>query len=341
LPDSEQLLVPARLQGYLEAAMDGFRGPMEVEKFSDGQSNPTYLITTPTANYVLRRKPDGALLKSAHAVNREFRVMGALQNTSVPVPRVFHLCSDTAIFGTMFFVMEFVGGRIFWDPALPGLDKIQRAKIFEEMNRVLAELHSLDPAAVGLADFGRPGNYFARQVERWTRQYQLCELETIPEMNHLAHWLPRNIPADDGRSCLVHGDYRMDNMIFHPQRATMLALLDWELSTLGHPFADLAYQCMQLRLGDNDMLPGLGDRDRDVLGIPGEQEYVTAYCSRRNIDNIPGWNFFMAFSFFRFAAILQGVKKRALDGNASSDRAIRLAELITPLAIMAADETSG
>jgi aminoglycoside phosphotransferase (APT) family kinase protein len=324
-----------RLQNYLESHVPGFHGALEIEKFSDGQSNPTYLLGTPSKQYVLRRKPDGDLLRSAHAVDREYRVMTALKATSVPVPDTCHLCTDESVFGTMFFIMEFVEGRIFWDPALPQLEKKQRAGIFEEMNRVLALLHSTDPSSIGLDDFGRPGNYFARQVERWTTQYRLCELEKIREMDILAEWLPKNIPADDGQSCLVHGDYRLDNMVFDPEKSEILALLDWELSTLGHPFSDLAYQCMQLRLKDNEMLPGLGDKDRLALGIPTERQYISAYCENRDISEIQHWNFYMAFSFYRFAAILQGVKKRSLDGNASSPRALKLAELIRPLAEMA------
>ncbi|GIX31223.1 MAG: aminoglycoside phosphotransferase [Porticoccaceae bacterium] len=330
----------ARLAAYLEERVAGFRGPLVATKFPGGQSNPTYRIDTPGGRYVLRRKPPGRLLPSAHAVDREYRVMRALADTEVPVPRVFLLCEDDSVIGSAFYLMEHVEGRVFWDPALPGESPESRAAIYDEMNRVLAALHAVDPAAVGLADFGRPGNYFARQVGRWTKQYRATETESIPEMEHLIRWLPEHLPDDDGRVAIVHGDFRLDNMIFHPTEPRVLALLDWELSTLGHPLADLAYQCMQWRLPHQCIMPGLGGLDRAALGIPSEEAYVARYCERLGLPGIADWHFYLAFSFFRLAAILQGVKKRALDGNASSDKALAMGELVVPLARLGVEMTA-
>ncbi|MBR9911248.1 MAG: phosphotransferase [Gammaproteobacteria bacterium] len=324
-----------KLARYLEANVAGFKGPLSAEKFAGGQSNPTFKISAQSGHYVLRRKPPGELLKSAHAVDREFKVMAALANTDVPVAKAYHLCADDSIIGSMFYLMEFIDGRVLWDPALPGMSNAERGAIFDEMNRVLAALHSVDVDAVGLSDYGRPGNYYQRQINRWTTQYRAAETGTIAEMDRLIDWLPANQPEDDGRVVLAHGDFRLDNMMFHPTQARVLALVDWELSTLGHPFADLAYQCMQLRLSNDSVLAGLGGIDRAALGIPSEEEYVAQYCRRMGLDEIPNWNFYMVFSMFRFAAILQGVKKRALDGNASSDKADRMGALVAPLATMA------
>ena len=325
------------LARYLEQHVAGFRGPITSEKFPNGQSNPTFLIQAQSGRYVLRRKPAGQLLKSAHAVDREFRVMSALAGTDVPVARTYHLCNDESIIGSMFYLMEYVEARVFWNPALPELQSGQRRAIYAEMVRVLAALHSVDITAVGLADYGKPGNYFERQVSRWSTQYRASETETIPAMEHLLQWLPANMPADDGRVSLVHGDFRLDNMLFHPEENRVLALVDWELSTLGHPFADLAYQCMQLRMAHDGIMPGLGGQDRAKLGIPSESEYVAAYCKHMGIDEIPHWNFYLVFSFFRFAAILQGVKQRALAGNASSRKALEMGNLARPLAEMAVE----
>ena len=326
---------PGTLAAYLERQVDGFKGPLTAKKFPGGQSNPTFLIEAASGRYVLRRKPPGELLKSAHAVDREFRVMTALSETEVPVAKTYHLCEDDSVVGSMFFLMEYIDGRVMWDPALPGESPESRRAIYDEMNRVLAALHSVDIDAVGLSDYGWPGNYFERQTGRWSKQYNASETENIPSMEQLMEWLPANMPAEDGRVALVHGDFRLDNMMFHPKEARVLALVDWELSTLGHPFADLAYQCMQWRMGQGGEISGLEGLDRAALGIPAEEDYVAQYCRRMGLDGIPNWNFYLAFSFFRFAAILQGVKKRALDGNASNDRAMKLGELVAPLSNMA------
>lgn len=326
-----------KLARYLEQQVPGFHGPLAAEKFAGGQSNPTFLIKAASGRYVLRRKPPGTLLKSAHAVDREYRVISALADSPVPVVDVFHLCEDESIIGSMFYLMEYIEGRAFWDPALPELAPAGRRAIYREMNRVLAALHSVDVDLAGLADFGRPGNFYQRQINRWSQQYRASETELLPEMEMLIEWLPANLPDDDGEVSLVHGDFRLDNMMFHPSEPRVLALVDWELSTLGHPLFDLAYQCMQLRMPHGGVLSGLGGMSRQQLGIPSEEEYVHWYCESRGLSGIPDWNFYLVFCFFRFAAILQGVKKRALDGNASSAKALQMGELVKPLAEMAVE----
>ena len=327
----------AQLADYLEDKVAGFKGPLTAEKFAGGQSNPTFKITAASGEYVLRRKPPGELLKSAHAVDREYRVLSALANTEVPVAEVYHLCEDDSVIGSMFYLMEFKAGTVFWDPALPDMSNAERGAIFDQMNQVLVDLHSVDVDKVGLADYGRPSNYFSRQTDRWSKQYRASELETIGDMDQLMEWLPQNMPADDGKLVLVHWDFRLDNIMFHPSEPRPLALLDWELSTLGHPYADLAYQCMQLRLDNDSVLAGLGGIDRQALGLPSEEDYVALYCQRMGLENIPNWNFYVVFSMFRFAAILQGVAKRAQEGNASSDKASRMGLLVKPLAKMAVE----
>ena len=324
-----------RLGSYLTASIDGFAGPVISQKFCGGQSNPTYLLNADSGEYVLRRKPPGQLLKSAHAVEREYRVMRALAGSGVPVPKTFHLCNDESITGSVFFVMEYIDGQIYWDPTLPGLSKPRRRGTYQEMCRVLAMLHQVDIDAVGLSDFGRPGDYFARQIKRWTQQYFASQTESIAEMEAVIDWLPANLPEDDGRVALVHGDYRLDNMIFDAGECKITALLDWELSTLGHPLADLAYQCMQLRMDPGKHLSGLNGIDRAALGIPSEQEYVAQYCAHCGLERIDNWPFYLVFGFFRMAAILQGVKKRAIDGNASSDVALEYGALVKPLSAKA------
>lgn len=325
-----------RLSEYLQQHVDGFAGPATFSKFSGGQSNPTFKIATPNATYVLRRQPPGKLLKSAHAVDREFRVIKALSNTNVPVATPYHLCEDTDIIGSMFYVMGFCDGRIFWDAQIDSVNNEERGRIYSAMNEALANIHSLDVNAVGLGDYGRPGNYFQRQLARWTQQYRASEIQPIEAMNSLIKWLEDHMPEDDGRVSLVHGDYRLDNIIFAPDSPDILAIIDWELSTLGHPFADLAYQCMQLRMPSNvKNISGLAGIDRSALNIPSEREYVQQYCDRMGIANIDHWAFYLAFSFFRLAAIIQGVAKRALDGNASSKDAAAVGAFVEPLAQMA------
>jgi len=329
--------VEGELLRWLQEHIDGFAGPARLEKFTGGQSNPTYRLITPLATYVLRRQPPGKLLRSAHAVDREYRVMKALAGSKVPVPRMYGLCASRDVIGSMFFVMEYCDGRIFWDAALPQLDSnAERAAVYNDMNRVLAALHTIDPAKAGLDDYGKPGNYFNRQLTRWTGQYRASELQQIAAMEELMDWLHANQPADDGRVALVHGDYRLDNLVFHPDEPRVIAVLDWELSTLGHPLVDLAYQCMQLRMPAGEgYAPGLEGIDRTALGIPTEAEYVRRYCERTGIGTIKNWSFYLAFSFFRLAAIIQGVAKRARDGNASNPRAAELGRWVEPLARMA------
>lgn len=308
------------LQRYLQENVNGFGALDSVDKFSDGQSNPTYLIKSGAAKYVLRAKPPGKLLKSDHAVDREFRVMQGLAGTNVPVPKMLHLTDDTSPMGTQFFVMEYLDGRIFWDPALPEISKPERAALYDSMNATLAALHSIDPTSVGLGDYGKPGNYFERQVSRWSQQYKAAQTQNLPDADHVMDWLTANMPADDGVSAIVHGDYRIDNMIYAKDSAKILALLDWELSTLGHPLADLAYQCMHWRLPNAAEFKSLAGLDRTTLGIPTEAEYVAKYCERRGTMVPDNWNFYLVFSYFRFLAIVQGVLKRALDGNASNPK---------------------
>ena len=327
----------AKLANYLEQQIEGFKGPLTARKFPGGQSNPTFAITAERGRYVLRRKPPGELLKSAHAVDREFRVIQALADTDVPVAKVYHLCEDDSIIGSMFYLMEYIEATVYWDAALPEMNNQQRSKIYDEMNRVLAAMHSVDIDQAGLSDYGKPGNYFDRQLGRWSKQYRASETETITAMEQLITWLEANKPEDDGRVSLAHGDFRLDNMMFNPDTQEVKALVDWELSTLGHPFADLAYQCMQLRLPPGGNLSGLAGIDRAALGIPSEEEYIALYCQRMGIEKIDNWNFYVAFSFFRLAAILQGVKKRALDGNASSKKALEMGALVRPLAEAAAE----
>lgn len=323
---------------YLSASVSGFKRLQSIQKFSDGQSNPTYLLKADSGNYVLRKKPAGNLLKSAHAVEREYRVMKALASTDVPVPETFHLCEDESIIGSVFFLMAYVPGEIVWHPSLPDATPEQRRCAYDSMNQTLSAIHTVNVEGVGLSDFGKPGNYFARQTSRWVRQYRDTETQTITEMDAIIDWLTNNMVEDDGRVSLVHGDFRIDNLVFDQDSLRVRAVLDWELSTLGHPFADLAYQCTLWRMQPDAALAGLAGINRDALGIPTETEYVDAYCQRCGLSGIPNWTFFQVFSLFRMAAIVQGVKKRALDGNASADKAyaLRVGSLAEPLAKEAA-----
>ena len=326
-----------QLTAYLQDHVDGFKGPITLEKFAGGQSNPTFKVSAKSGVYVLRRQPSGKLLKSAHAVDREYRVLNALKDSDVPVAKVFHLCEDITVIGSMFYLMEYCDGTVYWSASLAEIDSNERrSAMYNEMNRVLAALHSVDVDAVGLSDYGKAGNYFERQLTRWTSQYRLTELKKISAMDQLSQWLEDNLPEDDGRVCLVHGDFRLDNMMFAKDKPQVIALLDWELSTLGHPFADLAYQCMQLRMpAGMGSIDGLKDIDRGSLGIPTEQEYVDLYCQRMGIERIENWGFYLAFSFFRLATIAQGVGQRAAEGNASNEHASKVGAFVEPLAQMA------
>jgi aminoglycoside phosphotransferase (APT) family kinase protein len=322
---------------YLENNLAGFQTPFELEKFAGGQSNPTFKITADSGVYVLRRQPPGKLLKSAHAVDREFKVLSALEDSPVPVPKVFHLCEDPQVIGSMFYVMEYLDGNIYWNAALDeASDNVQRTEMYDLMNKTLVALHSIDVDAVGLTDYGRKEGYYQRQFSTWTKQYRASEIDKIDAMEQLMSWLEANLPEDDGTYSLVHGDFRLDNMMFNKNNSEIIAVLDWELSTVGHPYADLAYQCMQMRMGQGSgVMDGLAGIDRTSLGIPTEKQYIDSYCRRMGIAAIDNWSFYLAFSFFRLAAIAQGVAKRAQQGNASSARAQQAGAFVTPLAMLA------
>ena len=326
-----------KLTAYLEAQISGFKGPLSLEKFAGGQSNPTYKVVAQSGTYVLRRQPPGKLLKSAHAVDREYRVLNALKDSDVPVANVYHLCEDTSVIGSLFYLMEYCDGTIYWSASLPEVETNKtRGAIYDAMNKTLAALHSINVESVGLSDYGKAGNYFERQLARWSTQYKASELQPILAMDKLSEWLISHQPVDDGSTCLVHGDFRLDNMMFHKDKPEIIAVLDWELSTLGHPFSDLAYQCMGFRMPQGmGTIDGLKGIDRNSIGIPTEEEYVAQYCQRMNIDGIPNWTFYLAFSFFRLAAIVQGVAKRAAQGNASNSNAKKVGAFVEPLALMA------
>jgi aminoglycoside phosphotransferase (APT) family kinase protein len=321
-----------KLSQWMQIHIAGFSGPIEVQQFAGGQSNPTYLVQSPARRYVLRRKPPGKLLPSAHAVEREFRVLAALKDSNVPVATVYALCEDPEVIGSAFYVMDYVEGRIFWDALLPEVPASNRRAIYEEMLKVQAALHSVDYASVGLADYGKPGNYVERQVARWTQQYRASETEKIDAVEKLIEWLPKHIPADEQTS-IVHGDFRLDNTIFHPTEPRILAVLDWELSTLGHPLVDFAYFCIRYHLPVAEFR-GLGGVDPKALMIPTEAECVVEYCRLRGIAPVPekDWAYYSAFCMFRLAGILQGVLARALQGNASSATALQAGRRARPLA---------
>ena len=331
------------LTAWLSVRLEGFVGPLSVEMFKGGQSNPTYKLLTPERSYVMRAKPGpvAKLLPSAHAVEREFAVMRGLYGTDVPVARMVCLCEDESVIGRAFYLMEFVQGRVLWDQSLPGMSNVERGAIYDEMNRVIAALHKVDYVKQGLGGFGKPGNYFERQIGRWSRQYVASVTQPIPEMDQLMAWLPVHIPAsarDDGKTRIVHGDYRLDNLMFHPTEPRVLAVLDWELSTLGHPLADFSYHCMAWHI-PHTMSRGIGGIDITSLGIPSEAEYIRRYCERTGLatpDELkPDWNFYMAYNMFRIAAILQGIAKRIEIGTASSAQATASAAGVVPLARMA------
>ena len=341
---SEQhLFDTVALQSWLHGHLEGFDGPLTVEMFKGGQSNPTYKLITPGRSYVMRAKPGpvARLLPSAHAVEREFAVMRGLHGTAVPVPRMYCLCEDESIIGRAFYVMEFMQGRVMWDQSLPGMSNAERGDIYDEMNRVIAALHTVDFRAQGLAGFGKPGNYFERQIGRWSRQYTASITQSIPEMDQLMAWLPAHIPAsalDAGKTSIVHGDFRLDNLMFHPTEPRVLAVLDWELSTLGHPLADFSYHCMGWHI-DPAAFRGIGGLDLAALGIPLEADYIRRYCERTGVSTPAAlrqdWNFYIAYNMFRLAAILQGIAKRVEMGTASNAQAAKSAAGVVPLARMA------
>ena len=319
----------AALGAWMTQHVEDFAGPLGVEMFKGGQSNPTYKLITPGRTYVMRAKPGpvAKLLPSAHAIEREFAVMRGLAGTDVPVARMHALCEDESVIGRAFYIMEYVEGRVLWDQTLPGMTPAERGAIYDEMNRVIAALHKVDYAARGLAGYGKPGNYFERQIGRWSKQYQASVTQHITEMDRLIDWLPAHIPAsarDEGLTSIVHGDYRLDNVIFHPSEPRILAVLDWELSTLGHPLADFSYHCMAWHIPPGTFR-GIGGVDLASLGIPSEQDYIHRYCERTGLATpeqlAPDWNFYLAYNMFRIAAILQGIAKRVEAGTASSAQA--------------------
>lgn len=329
VPEQDRL-DETRLTAWFEANVEGFAGPLSLSKFKGGQSNPTYKVTTPNAAYVLRRKPFGPLLPSAHAVDREYRVQAALFDQGFPVSRQNGLCEDDSVIGSMFYVMGFTDGASYWDGTLPGKTPEQRTAIYNAMIDTLAHLHSFDPVAIGLESYGKPGNYCARQISRWTKQYRLSETETIPEMDQLIEWLEKTVPEQRGFG-IAHGDFRIDNMIFDKDEPRVLALLDWELSTLGDPIADLSYFLMswvQPAEGRN----GLLGVDVKALGIPTIEEATARYVEKAGLDHVPDMDWYLAYNQFRIAAILQGIKKRVIDGTASSAQAEQMAQRVIPLA---------
>ncbi|MDP8995374.1 MAG: phosphotransferase [Pseudomonadota bacterium] len=321
----------ARLDEWMRSNVEGYAGPLAVEQFRGGQSNPTYKLSTPGRAYVLRRKPPGKLLPGAHAIDREYRVITALRGQGFPVARTYGLCLDEEVIGTAFYVMEMVEGRIFWEPWLPEVPRERRPLYFDAMNATIAQLHLIDPEAAGLGDYGKPGNYFSRQIARWSKQYREdAEAGRVQAMDRLVEWLPENVPPDEAGARIIHGDFRCDNMIFHPTEPRVLAVLDWELSTLGHPLADFSYHLMMYRMPD-----ALGRCDLAALNIPSEHDYVAAYCRRTGREGLPDLDFYLAFNLFRLAAIIHGIKGRLARGNASSAHAGEMVKRLEPLADLA------
>jgi aminoglycoside phosphotransferase (APT) family kinase protein len=327
-------MAEADLERWMAAYVPGFEGPLRLERLSGGQSNPTWKVSAASGDYVLRQKPVGNVLPSAHAVDREFRVMRALAGTDVPVPRVHALCEDASVMGSMFFVMDFLPGRVLFDPRLPGMEPAGRAAVFDAMNQAHAAISLVDPAAVGLGDYGRPGGYVARQVSRWTKQYRASETRKIPAMEGLIDWLPRHLPEGEEEVRLVHGDYRLDNLILHPSEAQVLAVVDWELSTLGCPYADFAYNVMVWRISPG-IFRGLGGVDLAGTGIPEEDAYIDRWCARTGRQRPANFDFYIVLALFRIAAILQGIAKRAEDGTAADPRAVEMGRNAEPLAEIA------
>ena len=331
----------AALARWMEANVTGFAGPIAVEQFKGGQSNPTYKLVTPGKSYVLRRKPPGQLLKGAHAVEREAQVLTGLAKANFPVAHVHGVCLDESVIGSWFYVMDMVEGRIFWEAHVPGVPVAERAAIFDAMNATMAQLHSVDYVGVGLGEYGRPGNYFARQIGRWSKQYfDDTEAGRDPNMDRLIDWLQANMPADDDETSIIHGDFRIDNLIFHATEPRVIAVLDWELSTLGHPLADFAYHAMMYRMPPH-IVAGLGGMDIAGTGIPSEQDYVAAYCARRGLADMPGYTYYMAFNFFRLAAIFHGIKGRVIRGTASNAQARERVAVLPELMELAWRQTGG
>ncbi len=329
-PEGADRLDEIKLAAWMEANVAGFAGPLHLTKFKGGQSNPTYRIDAPSGSYVLRRKPFGPLLPSAHAVDREYRVIAGLHPTGFPVARPYGLCTDDSVIGSWFYVMAMVEGRTIWDGAMPGATPAERTATYDAMIDTLAALHSVDVEAAGLSDFGKPGNYFGRQVERWTKQYKLAETEVMPQVERLITWLPATLP-EQTRTSVVHGDYRIDNMIYHPTEPRVLAVLDWELSTLGDPLADFTYVAMAW-VTENGGRSGVMDLDRAALGIPELDAMVERYCRATGRDGVPDMNWYFAYNFFRLTGIVQGIKKRVIEGTASSAHAKNMSERVAPLA---------
>ena len=354
--NGQQLNTPTLIR-YLEAHIPGFSGAdssgadfgatdsgvadsglkMAVEQFTHGQSNPTFLLKTSSGNFVLRCQPGGEIVRGAHAVDREFRVQKALADTAVPVPKMLHLCENPEIIGSPFYVMEFVAGEVFVDPKIPNVPALSRSDLYLELIRIMAELHRINVEQVGLSDFGQGSDYFARQIKLWTRQYRSAETDRFSSIEKLVKWLPANLPDDDGSVTLIHGDFRLDNIIFDTNH-NAVALLDWELATLGHPFADLAYLCLFMRFpADRELYPGLNGLDRFAMGIPSEEALIDYYCRLRGIPKIAHWHFYLTLSMFRLASILQGVYKRAIVGTATSPEAMSVGRLAEPCAQLAVD----
>ncbi|HEU4843410.1 MAG TPA: phosphotransferase [Burkholderiaceae bacterium] len=333
----------AALDAYLRQHVAGYpSGTLTVEQFKGGQSNPTFKLTIDGQHYVLRTKPAPAakLLPSAHAIEREYRVMDALQRAGFPAARQYVLCTDESVIGRAFYLMEFVAGRVLWDQALPGMTPAERGAIYDEMNRVMAQLHTIDYAAIGLADYGKPGNYFARQIERWSKQYVASQTETISAMDQLIAWLPHHIPPGE-ETAIVHGDFRLDNLLFHPTQPRILAVLDWELSTLGHPFADFSYHCMSWHITPGQFR-GIAGLDLAALGIPSQQQYIARYAERTGKTiRLEDFNFYLAFNMFRLASIMQGIMKRYVDGTAASAQALESGKMARPMAELAWDYACG
>lgn len=332
-PQGQDRLDEGRLTEWMAANVEGFAGPLRIAKFKGGQSNPTYRLDAASGSYVLRRKPFGALLPSAHAVDREYRVIAGLHPTSYPVARPYGLCTDDSVIGAMFYVMALVEGRTIWDGAMPGATQESRRAHYFAMVDNLAALHAIDPDTAGLGDYGKPGNYFGRQVERWSKQYRLSETETMPEMERLIAFLPASLP-EQTRTSIVHGDYRIDNLIFAPDGPLVRAVLDWELSTLGDPLADFSYFLMAW-VTDNGGRSGVQDLDRKALGIPELDEAVARYCAATGRDGLPQLDWYFAYNFFRLAGIIQGIKKRVIDGTATSAHARAMSEKVGELAARA------